>query len=42
MKNTTERGATWECFGTSFVFDLHDRARMDFKTTQCKVQNACR
>ena len=37
-----ERGATGECVGTSFVFDLHDRARMDFKTTQCKVQNVCK
>ena len=41
-RRTLQRGATRECVGTSFVFDLHDRARMDFKTTQCQVQNVCR
>ena len=42
-RRTLQRGgATGECVVTSFVFDLHDRARMDFKTTQCKVQNVCK
>ena len=37
-RRTLQRGATGKCFGTSFVFDSHNRTRMDFKTTQCKVQ----
>ena len=43
-RRTLQRGVPQlgECVGTSFVFNLHDRARMDFKTTQCKVQNVCR
>ena len=35
-KITSKRRAAVECFGTSFIFHLHDRTFMDFETTKRK------